>query len=53
MIGERGNVWRVNQLLCADDAVLIGYSRENLRELLNEFDIGSKGTARKPQNYLD
>ena len=38
MIGLRVNAWRANQLLYADDTVLIAVSEENLRELLKEFN---------------
>ena len=38
MIGQEGNVWEVNQLLYADDTVLIGDSKESLQRLLNEFN---------------
>ena len=38
LIGHGGYVWRVNQLLYADDTVLIGESKEELQRLLNEFD---------------
>ena len=34
MIGQRGNVWRVNQLLHADDAVLMAESEEYLKGLV-------------------
>ena len=37
-LGNEGNVWRVNQLLYVDDTILLGTSRENLQQLLNEFD---------------
>ena len=39
LVGWEGDVWRVNQLLYADDTVLIGNSRENLQRLMDEFDI--------------
>ena len=37
LVGQEGDVWRVNQLY-ADDAVLLGNSRQNLLWLLDEFD---------------
>ena len=42
LVGWEGYVWRVNQLLYADDRVLIGNSREDLQWLLDEFDIVCK-----------
>ena len=42
LVGREGDVWRVSQLLYADDTVLIGNSRENLQQLLHEFDIVCK-----------
>ena len=39
MLKDQGpNDWRVNQLLYADDTVLLGDSKENIQRLLNEFD---------------
>ena len=38
LIDQMGNNWRVNQLLYADDTVLLEYSKENLQHLLNVFD---------------
>ena len=42
LVGREGVVWKVNQLLYADDAVLIGNSREDLQRLQDEFDIVCK-----------
>ena len=42
MIGQRGNALGVNQLLYADDAVLIVDLEENLTELLKEFNAVCK-----------
>ena len=42
LVGREGDVWRVNQLLYVDGAVLIGNSSENLLRLLDEFDIVRK-----------
>ena len=36
-IDQGGNNWRVNQLLYADDTVLLGDSKENIQRFLNEF----------------
>ena len=47
LIGQEGDVWRVNQLLYADDTVLFGNSRENLQHLLNEFDNVCKRRNRR------
>ena len=47
MIGREGNVWRVNQLLYADDTVLIGDTSENLQRLLNAFDNVCRGRKLK------
>ena len=47
MIGRRENVWRVNQLLYADYAVLIADSEENLRKLLKESDTVCKKGKQK------
>ena len=38
LLDQRGNNWKVNQLLYADDTMLLGYSKENIQRLLNEFD---------------
>ena len=46
-LGQDGNVWRVNQLLYADDTVLVRNSIENLQQLLNEFDNVCKGRKLK------
>ena len=35
---QGGNNWRVNQLLYADDTVLLGDLKENIQRLLNEFN---------------
>ena len=42
MVGQEGDVWRVNQLMYADDVVLVGNSRVDLQRLLDEFDIVCK-----------
>ena len=42
LVGHEGDVWKVNQLLYADDTVLFRNSRESLQQLLNEFDNESK-----------
>ena len=42
MVGQEVDIWRVNQLLYVDDKVLIGNSRENLKQLLDEFYIVCK-----------
>ena len=39
VIGQGGNVQMVNQLLYADDTVLIVDSEENLRELLKKLTV--------------
>ena len=38
LVGREGDVWRVNQQLHVDDTVMFGNSRENLQQLLKEFD---------------
>ena len=42
LVGREGCVWRVNQLLYADDTTLIGNSKEDLKRLLDEFDTVCK-----------
>ncbi len=37
MLGEDGEEWRINQLLFADDTVLVAGSEEDLRRLVEEF----------------
>ena len=38
LIGEDGWEWKVNQLLVADDTVLVAESEEDLQKLVTEFE---------------